>query len=89
MEEIPYPYQTVRSIQEISEIKKLKPTGRIKLSHLSEKDWLKFTEDFAYNTNAIEGPSIDQQEAKNIIEKNEWPNKPKRKFQRHKAYQKQ
>ncbi len=77
LEGISDPYQTVLSSQEIIELKKLKPAGKIKLSHLSEKGWLKFTENFAYDTNAIEGSSIGQKEAKNIIEKNEWPDKPK------------
>jgi len=71
------PYHTVLSNKEIAELKKLKPFGKIKLSHLSEEDWLKFTENFAYDTNAIEGSSIDQKEARKIIEKNDWPDKPK------------
>ena len=71
------PYATVLSSQEIMELKHLRPAGKIRLSHLSEDDWLKFTENFTYDTNAIEGSSIDQKEAKNILEKNEWPDKPK------------
>ena len=74
---IAYPYHTVLSGSEIAELKNFKPIGKIRLSHLSEDDWLKFTEKFSYDTNAIEGSSIDQKEAKKIIEKNEWPDKPK------------
>jgi Fic family protein len=77
LEGIPDPYATVLSAQEIDELKQLGSAGKIKLSHLSEDDWLKFTENFVYDTNAIEGSSIDQKEAKDIIEKNEWPDKPK------------
>lgn len=77
LEGIADPYQTVLSSNELEGLKRLNPAGKIQLSHLSEKDWIKFTESFAYNTNAIEGSSIDQKEAKDIIEKNEWPDKPK------------
>lgn len=77
LEGIADPYRTVLSSQEAAGLKMLKPAGRIKLSHLSDEDWLKFTENFTYDTNAIEGSSIDQKEARDIIEKNEWPDKPK------------
>ncbi len=71
------PYVSVLSASELRELSGLKPSGRIKLSHLSEDEWLKFTETFAYNTNAIEGSTIDQKEAINIIDKGKWPDKPK------------
>ncbi|MDE1768740.1 MAG: Fic family protein [Candidatus Micrarchaeota archaeon] len=71
------PYKTVLAESEIEELKKLIPIGRIKLSHLSEDDWLKFTEDFVYDTNAIEGSTVEQKEVVGIIEKNEWPDKSK------------
>ena len=77
LEGIPDPYATVLSDREMVELRQLGSAGKIRLSHLSEEDWLKFTENFTYDTNAIEGSSIDQREAKNIIEKNEWPDKPK------------
>ena len=41
--------------RELDLIKKLKSKARIKISHLSETDWQRFTELFTYNTNAIEG----------------------------------
>lgn len=77
LEGISDPYHTVLSTNEITELKGLRPIGKIRLLHLSEEDWLKFTENFAYDTNAIEGSSIELKEAKRIIERNEWPDKPK------------
>lgn len=71
------PYLTVLSTEEIKTLEKLEPKGMVQLSHLSETDWLRFTEQFAYNTNAIEGSEIDRPEVRNILEKNEWPEKSK------------
>lgn len=71
------PYVTALSAKELDELKQLEPKGLIKLSHLSEKDWLKFTETFAYDTNAIEGSTVEKPEAKEIIENNKWPDKSK------------
>jgi len=45
----------------------------LKISHLSEKDWDRFTEFFTYNTNAIEGSTITQEEVLNILGENKWP----------------
>jgi Fic family protein len=77
LEELRDPYVSVLSASELNELDGLKPSGRIKLSHLSEEEWLKFTETFAYNTNAIEGSTIGQKEAINIIDRGKWPDKPK------------
>lgn len=71
------PYQTVLSSSELRELKSLEPTGKIKLMHLSEEDWLKFSEVFTYDTNAIEGSTITEKEVEGILERNEWPEKPK------------
>ena len=75
MKVIRNPYETVLDSKELEKIKKLEPTGRIKLSHLSEDDWLKFTEAFSYDTNAIEGSAILKKEVKNILEEGKWPDK--------------
>ena len=77
LKEIGDPYRTVLSTFEVFELEKLSSLGKIKLSHLSEEDWLKFTEDFTYDTNAIEGSTVEQREVVKIIEKNEWPDKSK------------
>lgn len=71
------PYQTILSSSELKELKSLEPTGKIKLLHLSEGDWLKFSEAFTFDTNAIEGSTITEKEVENILERNEWPEKPK------------
>ncbi len=71
------PYHTVLSPKELGQLKKLGASGNIKLSHLSEEDWLKFTEAFTYDTNAIEGSTVTEKEVVNILEKDRWPEKAK------------
>ena len=34
--------------------------NKIRILHLSEAEWKKFTEEFVYNTNAIEGSTVTQ-----------------------------
>lgn len=46
-----------------------KQNEKIEIVHLSEKDWKIFTEDFVYNTNAIEGSTITEDEVPEIFEK--------------------
>ena len=67
------PLQTVLSSSEIDELKTLEAKGTIKIHHLSEEEWLEFTEDFTYDTNAIEGSTITGSEVKCILEKDKWP----------------
>jgi Fic family protein len=71
------PYHTLLSPKELSRLKKLGASGAIKLSHLSEEDWVKFTEAFTYDTNAIEGSTVTEKEVANILEKDRWPQKAK------------
>lgn len=71
------PYHTVLSPAEAKELATMKAKGKIKLHHLSEDDWLKFTEVFTYDTNAIEGSTVTEKEVVKILEKNRWPEKPK------------
>lgn len=40
---------------------------KIKIFHLSKEEWQIFTEDFVYNTNAIEGSIISEEEVKEIL----------------------
>jgi Fic family protein len=66
------------SKREIELIKSLKAKSKFKIFHLSEEDWQVFTELFTYNSNAIEGSTITQNEVLEILESNKWPfNKPK------------
>jgi len=71
------PYRTVLSPEELEELGALESKGRIKLIHLSEEDWLKFSEVFTYSTNAIEGSSVTGKEVADILERDKWPEKPK------------
>ena len=59
-------------------VKKLKAKAQLKVIHLTEQDWGRFTELFTYNTNAIEGGTITQEEVFDILSTNKWPHtKPK------------
>ncbi len=71
------PYETVLSEAEVKELETLQPTGEIKLLHLSEAEWIKFTGAFTYNTNAIEGSAVTEEEVIDILEKNKWPQRTK------------
>ena len=44
---------------------------------MSESDWKAFSEIFTYNTNAIEGSRLNQEEVRNLLEKDKWPEKSK------------
>jgi len=64
--------------RELDLIKKLKRKYKFGVFHLSEEDWKLFTALFTYNTNAIEGSTITQNEVFEILKKNKWPvSKPK------------
>ncbi len=65
------------SEEEIESIKELESEIPIKISHLSERDWKKFSEIFSYNTNAIEGSKLNQKEVAEILEQDKWPDKSK------------
>lgn len=66
------------SDKELNLIKALEAKGKIKIEHLSEEDWLKFTELFTYSTNAIEGSEVNQKEVKGILEEDKWPREIKK-----------
>ncbi len=44
---------------------------------LGKKEWERFVEEFAYNSNAIEGSSIARMEVGRILKDGQWPLKPK------------
>ncbi|MEA3342868.1 MAG: Fic family protein [archaeon] len=67
------PFHTVLSGAELKELRRLEAEGDINVFHLSEEDWIKFTQLFTYNTNAIEGSIIDASEVADILEKNKLP----------------
>lgn len=67
------PLKYILSEKELRELSLLESNEDIKILHLSEKDWLKFSEMFSYDTNAIEGSTVTETEVENIIEKGKWP----------------
>lgn len=55
----------------LEQLKKLdKYDNYLKINHLEYLDWKQFTEDFVYNTNAIEGSTVQANEVHDLIEKN-------------------
>ena len=71
------PLQVQLSEEEIASIRKLESQIPLKISHLSESHWKKFSKIFTYNTNAIEGSKLTEEEVKGLLEKDRWPNKSK------------
>ena len=71
------PLQIQLTEEEIAAIRKLEAKIPLKISHLSESQWKKFSKIFTYNTNAIEGSKLTQEEVKNLLDKDKWPNKSK------------
>src|SRR3989338_10583849 len=71
------PLQIELSKEEIGSIRKLEAQIPLKISHLSEADWKEFSKLFTYNTNAIEGSRLSQEEVKDLLERDKWPNKSK------------
>jgi Fic family protein len=66
------PLKTPLTEKEIKWIEELEKNIELKITHLSEKDWIYFSEIFSYNTNAIEGSQLTKKEVKDILEKNKW-----------------
>lgn len=65
------------SKDEIDFVKNIEKNKKLKIFHLSEKQWKLFSEIFTYNTNAIEGSELNSKEVKDILEKDKWPKKSK------------
>ena len=71
------PYFKAPSDSEIKKINLLVPSAKIEVLHLSSDYWNRFAESFAYNTNAIEGSTVTQDEVVDILEHGKWPVKPR------------
>ena len=71
------PLQMELSDEEIDSIRNLEAQIPLKISHLSECVWKEFSKIFTYNTNAIEGSKLNQEEVKELLEKDKWPDKSK------------
>lgn len=67
------PLHTVLSEREMKTVDEITQDIDLKIEHLSEEDWLVFTEAFTYDTNAIEGSAVTASEVRDIIEKDRWP----------------
>jgi len=67
------PFYTALSPKELEELKTLETRGDIKVLHLNEQDWIRFTQAFTYDTNAIEGSTVTASEVVGILENDEWP----------------
>ncbi len=65
------------SEKDIAFVNKIEKEIPVKINHLSEQQWLRFSELFTYNTNAIEGSELNSQEVKDILEEDKWPEKSK------------
>lgn len=75
--EIPDPYLTALTTNELKGLETLTADKEIRVIHLTESDWQTFTEIFTYNTNAIEGSRVAKNEVKELLENNKLPNKSK------------
>ena len=67
------PLQFELSDKDLAFIKKIEKEIPLTISHLSEQQWLVFSELFTYNTNAIEGSELNSLEVKEILGENKWP----------------
>ena len=63
--------------EELELITKIEKEIPIKINHLSKKDWKTFSKLFIYNTNAIEGSTLNKKEVQNILDEDKWPDKSK------------
>ncbi len=54
-------------------VKKIEKSLPLKIIHLSEKQWAKFSDLFTYNTNSIEGSELNSKEVREILEEDKWP----------------
>ncbi|MBU2562449.1 MAG: Fic family protein [Nanoarchaeota archaeon] len=66
-------YLTKRQIEILNNYSK-----KIKVIHLSKREWENFTEDFVYNTNAIEGSTVTEAEVKKILEERPKTHNPEK-----------
>ncbi len=50
-----------------NQVEKLNASSKIKIVHFNDIEWQAFTETFTYNTNAIEGSTIQENEVREIL----------------------
>lgn len=69
------PMQTALSGTEVDQLKSIQSKVPFKILHLDDRGWKRFSEVFAYNTNAIEGSTLTLRDVKSIAERNKIPDK--------------
>ena len=67
------PLQFKLSEKDLAFVREIEKRIPVKISHLSENQWMQFSELFTYNTNAIEGSELNSLEVKEILEEDKWP----------------
>ncbi|MBS3072097.1 Fic family protein [Candidatus Pacearchaeota archaeon] len=67
------PLQFELSEKDLEFVKKIEKEIPVLISHLSEQQWLQFSELFTFNTNAIEGSELNSKEVKQVLEEDKWP----------------
>lgn len=65
------PYETELGNENIS--KYAQYDAKLDVAHLQKVDWDRFTKEFTYNTNAIEGSTVALKEVENLVDKIEKP----------------
>lgn len=73
--EIRDPLRYALSPEELGQLQTLTAKGSIRIAHLGEDQWRKFSELFSYHTNAIEGSALTQKEVTALIERGKVPPK--------------
>ena len=77
LKQIRDPYTDGLDSYETAELRGLASDSKVRMIHLSEEGWQRFTEAFAYNTNAIEGSTVTGDEVKAVLAGGLWPERPK------------
>jgi Fic family protein len=67
------PFRMAVSPSELKQLKDLDAGRTLRVFHLNDSDWKRFTDEFVYSTNAIEGSTVTLGEVTTILAKNEWP----------------
>lgn len=67
------PLQFKLSEKDLAFVRKIEKEIPVKISHLSENQWMQFSELFTYNTNAIEGSELNSLEVREILGEDKWP----------------
>ena len=65
------PYTVELSTEEIKNLKKYEE--RLDIIHLQKIDWDRFTKEFTYNTNAIEGSTVALKDVEALVDRKEKP----------------